>query len=77
MKTKASQALKKMERLIDLVTMALSIVMMFLLIALFSFAGLYMKSLNYAFASGVIILMLAMYIVGMVKNSAKARKNRG
>ena len=75
MKTKASQALKKMERLIDLVTMALSIVMMFLLIALFSFAGLYMKSFKYAFASGVIILMLAIYIVGMVKNAAKARKN--
>ena len=66
-----------MERLIDLITMALSIVMMFLLIALFSFAGLYMKSFKYAFASGVIILMLAMYIVEMVKKSAKARKNRG
>ena len=67
MKTKASSVLKKMERLIDLVTMALSIVMMFLLIALFSFAGLYMKSFKYTFASGVIILMLAIYIVGMVK----------
>ena len=77
MKTKASQALKKMERQIDLVTMALSIVMMFLLITLFSFAGLYIKSFKYALASGVIILMLAIYIVGMVKNSAEARKNRG
>ena len=53
MKTKASQVLKKMERLIDLVTMELSIVMMFLLIALFSFAGLYIKSFKYAFASGL------------------------
>ncbi len=77
MKTKASQVLKKMERLLDLVTMALSIVMMFLLITLFSFAGLYIKSFKYALASGVIILMLAIYIVGMIKNSAKARKNRG
>ena len=77
MKTKASSVLKKMERLIDRVIMVLSIVMMFLLIVLFSFAGLYIKSFKYTFASGVIILMLAIYIVGIVKNSAKARKNRG
>ena len=75
MKTKASSVLKKMERLIDRVIMVLSIVMMFLLIVLFSFARLYIKSFKYTFASGVIILMLAICIVGMVKNSAKARKN--
>ena len=75
MKTKASSVLKKMERLIDRVIMVLSIVMMFLLIVLFSFARLYIKSFKYTFASGVIILMLAICIVGMIKNSAKARKN--
>ncbi len=75
MKTKAGSVLKKMERLIDRIIMVLSIVMMFLLIVLFSFARLYIKSFKYTFASGVIILMLAICIVGMVKNSAKARKN--
>ncbi len=75
MKTKAGSVLKKMERLIDRIIMVLSIVMMFLLIVLFSFARLYIKSFKYTFASGVIILMLAICIVGMIKNSAKARKN--